>query len=175
MVIQIALKGGVAVFTWLSIEATNKYIEYTTLGSFISHSMSDISKAIILGGIALILLTVFDRFSAMATERKREIDILKTIGWKNVHIGKLIYGEALILLSLIGTAIVFLIAIGGFRFIYSELPVSYGNISAAFTGIITAVLVICIAPFYKAVLPPPIEAVTDRASVREGKIENTRK
>lgn len=169
LIIQIALSGGLGIFTWLSIEATNKFISYTALGKHVNLITEGMNGILIAGSMLLVIFTILDRFSTIVIERKKEIGILKTVGWRDIDVVKVISGEAFVL-SIIGTALAALFSIRAYKMIYSTLPIRIFVLLLVYASLICISLLSCIYPLYEAISVNPVEVIMERdikQSIRE--------
>ncbi|MEG2290120.1 MAG: FtsX-like permease family protein [Clostridium sp.] len=124
---QIALSGGLGIFTYMSLQATRNNIGNTALGNQVNLSTGEMSLILTIGAFALIIFTTFDRFSSIVENRKREIVILSTLGWDSWNIGSVVYGS-LILVAAVGNAVAFILSLSFYKVLYSELPMSWLNL-----------------------------------------------
>lgn len=161
LILQILLTGGLGIFTWLSIMATRKSAAYTALGMKVNFSTEGMSQILIIGCILLVSFTILDRFIVMVVERKREIGILKTLGWRDFDVMKLIAGEAF-LLSIAGTALAALFSLTAYNMLYKGFPVSILKLLVAFILLICFALISCIYPLYVAITISPVDIIMDR-------------
>lgn len=161
LILQIALAGALSIFTWLSLTAARNFTSVTSLGKKVNLSTSSMISIIIFGAILLVVLTIIDRFSTIVMERKFEIGMLKTLGWGEKHIIKLIIGEAA-LLSLIGVVLSAILSLTSFRILYFEFPVSLAKLLFSFIIIIFIALLSSYYPMYIVLKISPIDAIINR-------------
>lgn len=161
LILQITLSGGLAVFTWLSIQATRNFTGYTAMGRHVNFVTDEMSNVLIIGSILIVIFTILDRFSTIVLERKNEIGILKTIGWSDIDVIALISGEAF-LIAFSGALFAAVVSIGGYKLIYSSLVVSLFKIALLFLSLICVSLLSCGYPLYVAIRINPVEIILDR-------------
>lgn len=158
---QITLAGALSVFTWLLIEAARNFTGTTAMGKKVNASTTEMITILIFGAVMLVIFTVVDRFSTIVMERKNHIGILRTLGWEEVHIVKLITGEAFVL-AVLGAFFAAVVSLGSFRLLYSAFSVSIPKLIAAFIAIICVSLIASFYPLYIALKISPIDAIMSR-------------
>lgn len=161
LIVQIGLSGGLGVYTYLTLKATENYISATALGEKINTTTSPMISVLIIGSMLMVIFTVVDRFSTIIMERKAYIGTLRALGWKEGHIIRLIIGEALIL-SLIGTLFAVILSLTGFKLMYTSYPVSLSLIFVIFVILIMTAVLSAFYPMYRALKISPLDAVMSR-------------
>ena len=123
MTIQILIGGALCFFSWFAISAVESNVTTTTLGAFIHARVGTWLKLIGISTFLLVLLTFFDSLVSYFDLRKKDINLLKQLGWQKKHINKLIYPQV-VLPVLISSILA--IAIGAIftKMLYESLSVS---------------------------------------------------
>lgn len=131
----------------------------TLLGEFILVNVQGYHYAIVGIGLGLAFLSTFNGLLGSILERRREIGVLKAMGWRTVSVARLFILQGL-LLGIVGGFVGALV--GGLVYLYLYRSVSSGLLLAILCGLILPGLVGALAALYPARLAarvPPAEAV----------------
>ena len=158
-ILTIALPTGLlALFIYVGFRL--KGVMYTTwLGQYVALEVGPIQYIAMIIALVIAVLTTFEITWQNVAERGREIAILKSVGWKNNSIRRLVWSEGLftgICAALLGL----LLAFGAMWTLYGEIPVD--DISYIFvTGLIPIVVGILgtIIPAERAARMIPVQGV----------------
>jgi hypothetical protein len=131
----------------------------TLLGEFILVNVQGYHYAIVGIGLGLAFLSTFNGLLGSILERRREIGVLKAIGWRTVSVARLFILQGL-LLGIVGGAIGALA--GGLAYLYLYRSASMDLVLAILSGVSLPGLIGALASLYPARLAarvPPAEAV----------------
>lgn len=131
----------------------------TLLGEFILVNIEGYHYAIVAIGLGLAFLSTFNGLLGSILERRREIGVLKAIGWRTVSVARLFILQGTLLGVIGGCVGAFL---GVLAFLYFYQSASTGLAAAFALGIGAPALVGALAALYPARLAaqvPPAEAV----------------
>jgi cell division protein FtsX len=131
----------------------------TLLGEFILVRIEGYHYAIVAIGFALAALSLANSLLAGVLERRREIGVLKAVGWRTVAVTRLFISEG-VLLGLLGGVTGAILGLAVFAGLYEAL--SQNLLWIALVGIVVPVIVGTLAATYPARVAasvPPAEAV----------------
>jgi ABC-type antimicrobial peptide transport system permease subunit len=131
----------------------------TLLGEFILVNVEGYHYAIVAIGLGLAFLSTFNGLLGSILERRREIGVLKAIGWRTASIARLFIAQGL-LLGIVGGS--FGTLAGSLAFLYFYKSASPGLALAILLGMSLPGLVGALAALYPARLAarvPPAETV----------------
>lgn len=131
----------------------------TLLGEFILVNVQGYHYAIVGIGLGLAFLSAFNGLLGSILERRREIGVLKAIGWHTVLVARMFILQG-ILLGMVGGAVGALV--GGLAYLYLYRSVSMDLVLAILSSVSLPGLVGALAAVYPAWLAaktPPAEAV----------------
>ncbi|MGF7060268.1 FtsX-like permease family protein [Brassicibacter mesophilus] len=96
MIIQILIGGALCFFSWFAISAVESHVTTTVFGAFIHARVGSWLKLIGISTFLLVLLTFFDSILSYFDLRKKDIQLLKQLGWQKAYINKLMYPQIVI-------------------------------------------------------------------------------
>ncbi|KQL52674.1 hypothetical protein AN964_03460 [Heyndrickxia shackletonii] len=91
--IQLTIVSGLSSFVYLSLTDTVKQTSLTVLGEYINVRINDWHLYLIVGAYLLALITLCESVMSIIISRKREIGVLKSIGWEKNNIFNLYLKE----------------------------------------------------------------------------------
>ncbi len=96
MIIEILIGGVLCFFSWFAISAVESHVTATVFGDFIHARVGLWLELIGISTFLLVLLTFFDSILSYFDLRKKDIQLLKQLGWQKTHINKLMYPQIVI-------------------------------------------------------------------------------
>lgn len=131
----------------------------TLLGEFILVNVEGYHYAIVGIGLGLAFLSTFNGLLGSILERRREIGVLKAVGWRTASVARLFIAQGIIL-GIVGGS--FGVLAGALTFLYLYQSISADMVVAILLGISLSALVGALAALYPSRLAakvPPAEAV----------------
>jgi len=123
MAVQILIGGALCFFSWLAISAIESDVTTTALGAFIHARVGIWLKFIGISAFLLVLLTFFDSILSYFDLRKKDVHLLKQMGWQKKDLNMVMYPQ-IVFPVFISSILAMTIGVIFTRLIYEESPVS---------------------------------------------------
>ena len=153
------------VFAGFGLYDLSRHPDDVGLPGGMAESFALISTVVILFGMALCMLVVYNLTNMSIGERKREIATLKVLGYRTGEVAGYIYREVLIM-SIFGVVFGIPLGYGLLYFIFSYMQFGTMSVVEWFSYVVSALLVLVFVGVVDLLLLPKIKKVDMNASLK---------